>query len=166
VGAYLAFTLIGSFLMAVVFQLAHAVQEAMFLSPEDMRETKHVRAVHEVESTVDFCQKNRALTWLIGGLNYQIEHHLFPRLPHTIYPDIAPIVRRNAEKHGVRYTAHPTLRAALRLHYHHCEGWAALDFLSSWRWAECGWYAPRSSPAGKLSNWSVGPPLGCAAPLD
>ena len=76
-------------------------------------------AVHEVETTVDFCPRNPVLTWVLGGLNYQIEHHLFPRVPHTHYPRIAQIVRRNAAKHGVRYTAQPSLCAALRSHQRH-----------------------------------------------
>ena len=59
------------------------------------------------------------LTWVLGGLNYQIEHHLFPRVPHTHYPRIAEIVRRNAAKHGVRYTAQPSLWVALRSHHRH-----------------------------------------------
>jgi linoleoyl-CoA desaturase len=75
--------------------------------------------VHEVETTVDFCPRNPVLTWALGGLNYQIEHHLFPRVSHTHYPQIAEIVRRNAAKHGVRYFAQPSLRAALRSHQRH-----------------------------------------------
>ena len=74
---------------------------------------------HEVEATVNFCTGNAALTWVLGGLNYQIEHHLFPRLPHTHYPRIAAIVRRNALRYGVRYTAQPTLRSALGSHQRH-----------------------------------------------
>jgi linoleoyl-CoA desaturase len=75
--------------------------------------------VHQFETTVDFCPRNKALTWLLGGLNYQIEHHLFPRLPHTLYPSIAPIVERNCLRHGVRYTVQPSLRAALGSHVRH-----------------------------------------------
>jgi linoleoyl-CoA desaturase len=75
--------------------------------------------VHEVETTVDFCPRNSVLTWLLGGLNYQIEHHLFPRVAHTHYPHIAEIVRRNAARHGVRYTVQPSLRLALRSHQRH-----------------------------------------------
>jgi linoleoyl-CoA desaturase len=52
-------------------------------------------------------------------LNYQIEHHLFPRVPHTHYPQIAKIVQRNAERHGVRYVTQHSLRAALRSHFRH-----------------------------------------------
>lgn len=56
---------------------------------------------------------------MLGGLNYQIEHHLFPRLPHTLYPTIAPIVERNCRRYGVRYTVQPSLRVALRSHSRH-----------------------------------------------
>ena len=55
----------------------------------------------------------------LGGLNFQIEHHLFPRVPHTHYPRIAEIVRRKAAEHGVRYTAQPSLRVAIRSHQRH-----------------------------------------------
>ena len=75
--------------------------------------------MHEVETTVDFCPRNPVLTWMLGGLNFQIEHHLFPRVPHTHYPKIAEIVRRNCAKHGVRYSFHPSLGRALRSHFLH-----------------------------------------------
>jgi linoleoyl-CoA desaturase len=75
--------------------------------------------VHEVETTVDFCPRNRLLTWGLGGLNFQIEHHLFPRVPHTHYARIAEIVERNARRHGIRYAVHGSLGSALRSHYRH-----------------------------------------------
>jgi linoleoyl-CoA desaturase len=49
-------------------------------------------AIHEVESTVDFARGRPLLTWYLGGLNYQIEHHLFPKISHVHYPQLAPIV--------------------------------------------------------------------------
>ncbi len=100
--------------MAATFQLAHCVEEASFTSAADLASSSRVWAVHQVEATVDFCPRNKLLTWALGGLNYQIEHHLFPRLPHTLYPAIAPIVERNCLRHGVRYTVQPSLRVALR----------------------------------------------------
>src|SRR5574340_1557738 len=99
---------------ATTFQLAHCVEEAEFAAPSDLAARQRVWAVHEVETTVDFCPHNRVLTWALGGLNYQIEHHLFPRVPHTHYPRIAEIVARNCALHGVRHTCQPTLRSALR----------------------------------------------------
>ncbi|MDX6471552.1 MAG: linoleoyl-CoA desaturase [Gaiellaceae bacterium] len=116
---YVGFTMATSLITATTFQLAHCVEEAAFTSPEELEAEKRIWAVHEVETTVDFCPRNPVLTWMLGGLNYQIEHHLFPRVSHIHYPRIAEIVRRNALKHGVRYTAQPTLWVALRSHHRH-----------------------------------------------
>jgi linoleoyl-CoA desaturase len=116
---YVAVTMVTSLVSAVTFQLAHAVEEADFTTPSALAASPRVWAVHEVETTVDFCQRNPVLTWILGGLNFQIEHHLFPRVPHTHYAEIAGIVRRNAQLHGVRYTAQPTLRAAVGSHFRH-----------------------------------------------
>jgi len=117
--AYAAVTMVTSLITATTFQLAHCVEEAAFTSADEIRSTPRVWAVHEVETTVDFCPRNPILTWALGGLNFQIEHHLFPRVPHTHYPQIARIVQRNCAKHGVRYSSHPSLRAALRSHLAH-----------------------------------------------
>jgi linoleoyl-CoA desaturase len=104
---------------ATTFQLAHCVEEADAAAPAELAAASRPWAVHEVETTVDFCPRNAVLTWLLGGLNFQIEHHLFPRVPHTHYPRIAEIVRRRAEEHGVRYTVQPSLRHALGSHQRH-----------------------------------------------
>lgn len=117
--AYVFFTMITSLIMATTFQLAHCVEEASFASAEELRSERRIWAVHEVETTVDFCPRNPVLTWMLGGLNFQIEHHLFPKVPHTHYPKIAEIVRRNCAKHGVRYSFHPSLGRALRSHFLH-----------------------------------------------
>lgn len=116
---YVGFTMATSLVTATTFQLAHCVEEADFTSAEALAANKRIWAVHEVETTVDFCPRNAFLTWVLGGLNFQIEHHLFPRVQHTHYPRIAEIVSRNAAKHGVRYTAQPSLWVALRSHHRH-----------------------------------------------
>ena len=74
--------------------------------------------MHEVETTVNFCPRNPVLTWFLGGLNYQIEHHLFPRVPHTHYPRIARIVQETRSCHGVRYTDHQRCAALPPTHRH------------------------------------------------
>jgi linoleoyl-CoA desaturase len=117
--AYLAFSLVTSFVVALTFQLAHCVEEATFSTAEEVQADPRSWAVHEVEATVDFCPNNRFMTWFLGGLNFQIEHHLFPSVPHTHYPAIAAIVRRKAEAHGVRYSVHETLGAAIGSHARH-----------------------------------------------
>ena len=91
--------------------------------------------MHEVETTVDFCPRNPVLTWMLGGLNFQIEHHLFPRVPHTHYPKIAEIVRRNCVKHGVRYSFHPRSAVPCARTSSTSERWAGSACRPRSRWA-------------------------------
>jgi linoleoyl-CoA desaturase len=123
--AFLGVSLALSFTMVIVFQLAHCVEEAASPSAAELRTDPQTWAVHQVESTVDFCPRNPVLTWLLGGLNYQIEHHLFPRVPHTHYPQIARIVRRTADKYGVRYTVQTSFWAAINSHARHLRSMGA-----------------------------------------
>ena len=112
---FLVTSLVASLALALVFQLSHCVVETEFIDPRDRPET-HSWQIHQIESTVDFAHENRLLRLYAGGLNHQIEHHLYSRLPHTLYPRIAPIVEAAARAHGITYTHHPTLRQALRSH--------------------------------------------------
>jgi linoleoyl-CoA desaturase len=123
--SFFGVSLVLSLTMVIVFQLAHCVGEAASPSAEDLRSHPQPWAVHQVESTVDFCPHNPVLTWLLGGLNYQIEHHLFPRVPHTHYPQIARIVRRTADKYGVRYTVQASFRVAISAHLRHLRSMGA-----------------------------------------
>jgi linoleoyl-CoA desaturase len=104
--------------MGVVFQLAHISDEAVF--PERVGNPPHIEnewAVHQVETTVDFAPCNPLLSWYIGGLNYQIEHHLLPHICHLNYLRLAPIVRATCEKFGLRYNCHAMWRAAFASHW-------------------------------------------------
>ena len=104
--------------LSVVFQLAHCVEGAEF--PMPIAGTGSVEtcwAIHQVETTVDFAPRNRLLSWYIGGLNFQIEHHLFPQICHVHYPAIAPLVEQTCADYGVRYKSHRTFREAVVSHY-------------------------------------------------
>jgi linoleoyl-CoA desaturase len=117
-GAYVISTVTLGLTLATVFQLAHCVEGADFARvPEETPLLQREWAVHQVESTVDFAPANRLLAWYLGGLNFQIEHHLFPRVCHVHYPALAPIVEDVCRNHGIRYGVHPTMRAALRSHW-------------------------------------------------
>jgi linoleoyl-CoA desaturase len=105
-------------ILSVVFQLAHVVEETQFPSPEPS--TGRIGtpwAIHQVQTTADFARGNRWVTWFVGGLNFQIEHHLFPRVCHVHYPKIARIVEKTCRRHGISYHAFPTVRSAVRSHY-------------------------------------------------
>jgi linoleoyl-CoA desaturase len=99
--------------LAIVFQLAHCLGEADFHDGADDSSLSSDWAVHQVTTTVDFARHNRLLGWYLGGLNFQIEHHLFSRISHVHYRALAPIVEETCRRHGVRYRAHPSLLAAI-----------------------------------------------------
>lgn len=111
------FYLLGSMVLgnvlASVFQLAHCLGEADFhdAAPGQLMETHW--AEHQVATTVDFARKEKLLSWYLGGLNFQVEHHLFPRVCHVHYPALAVIVEETCAEHHVRYRNEPTLGSAL-----------------------------------------------------
>jgi len=112
---------VSGIVLSIVFQLAHCVEEADFPMPEvaadGSKRMANGWAVHEVETTVNFSRKNRVLGWFVGGLNFQIEHHLFPKICHVHYPEISKIVEEVCKEFGVRYAAHGTFFSALMSHY-------------------------------------------------
>jgi linoleoyl-CoA desaturase len=102
--------------VSVVFQLAHCVEEAEFPLPRD-GSIENAWAIHQVETTVDFARRSKLESWLLGGLNFQIEHHLFPRVCHVNYPAISRIVEETCREFGVRYGEHRSFRAGLASHF-------------------------------------------------
>ncbi len=104
--------------LSIVFQLAHVVEHADFPMPEENSlRIENAWAVHQVETTVDFAQESRLVNWYTGGLNFQIEHHLFPQICHIHYPAIAKIVEETSKEFGVSYNAHPTAWSAIASHF-------------------------------------------------
>jgi linoleoyl-CoA desaturase len=108
-------------LLGIVFQSAHVVEEAEFADEESRSGYRW----HEwqVRSSLDFSHGSgplsRALRWYAGGLDHQTEHHLFPRVPHTAYPDIAPVVTDVCSRYGIPRHVQPSLRAAIASHARH-----------------------------------------------
>ena len=103
--------------MGVVFQLAHINGDSAF--PEPVGTPQHIEnewAMHQVETTADFAPHNWLLNFYVGGLNFQIEHHLLPHICHLNYPRLAPIVRATCEEFGIRYACFGTWREAFAGH--------------------------------------------------
>jgi linoleoyl-CoA desaturase len=113
---WLALHLTAGLILGIVFQLAHVVEETAYPIPDESGNMEQAWMVHELETTADFGRRNRALTWYVGGLNYQIEHHLFPKVCSIHYPAISEIVRSVALANGMPYHDHPTLMSAIRSH--------------------------------------------------
>jgi linoleoyl-CoA desaturase len=118
IGFFIVMLAVG-LVMAVVFQLAHICGEVAF--PEPVGSPQHIEAewaVHQVETTTDFAPHNALLSYYIGGLNFQVEHHLLPHICHINYPRLAPIVRATCEEFGIPYHCYPTWREAFAAHLH------------------------------------------------
>ncbi len=114
---YAATWFVVGIILAVVFQLAHCHERAEF--PEPDPETHRVDspwAIHQLKTTADFAQDSKLVAWYVGGLNFQIEHHLFPKVCHVHYPRLATIVREVCAEHDVRYTSFPSVFAAVASH--------------------------------------------------
>ena len=103
--------------ISYVFQLAHAVEGPEFdtVGIEDkMIETEW--AVHQIRTTANFAENNKVVSWLVGGLNFQIEHHLFPRVSHVHYPAISRIVRDHCQRFQFPYHSFPNVQMAVVSH--------------------------------------------------
>jgi linoleoyl-CoA desaturase len=115
---YAVASFVQGLVLSVIFQCAHCVEEASFPLPlKDSCRMETNWAVHQVETTVNFACASRLLSWLVGGLNFQIEHHLFPRICHVHYPAISRLVRPACETYGVRYIAYDSLWAVVASHW-------------------------------------------------
>ena len=115
---YGAISFVVAVMLATVFQMAHCSARATFPTLSETGDVPRSWAVHEVESTIDFARGSRILTWYLGGLNYQIEHHLFPKISHVHYPRLAPLVAAVCAEFGVRYTVYDRFLPAVSSHWH------------------------------------------------
>lgn len=111
---YLIVSLTCSKRISTIFQLAHVVSGVTHPVKEDISKTEWFR--HQVETTADFAPKNRWISWWVGGLNFQIEHHLFPKISHVHYPLIHRIIKPICEKWSVTFTEYPTYSLAVEAH--------------------------------------------------
>ena len=110
---------IAGLLLSLIFQPAHVVASSDYAMPKMVggkRQMENSWAIHEIANTTDFAPRNRILNWFIGGLNFQIEHHLFSHICHVHYRKLAPIVKSAAESFGVPYQVKPTFRSAIAEH--------------------------------------------------
>jgi linoleoyl-CoA desaturase len=114
---FLTLHLTAGLILGVVFQLAHVVEPTEHLREHEAGSLKGAWMLYQMRTTCNFARGSRLLSWYVGGLNFQIEHHLFPRICHVHYRKLSPIVERVAAKHGVPYHSHPSLSGAIGSHY-------------------------------------------------
>jgi linoleoyl-CoA desaturase len=113
---FLLMHFVSGIILTVVFQLAHTVEGTSHPLPNEKNIIENDWAIHQMNTTVNFARNNKLLSWFVGGLNFQVEHHLFPRVCHVHYPQIAEIVKATAEEFGVPYLENETFGQALQSH--------------------------------------------------
>jgi linoleoyl-CoA desaturase len=114
---FLSMGLVTGFVLSIVFQLAHTVEHTHFPMPDNATgKMEDEWAIHQVKTTANFATRNKVVSWLVGGLNFQVEHHLFPKISHVHYPAISKIIKKACEDHGIQYLEYPKVRLAVASH--------------------------------------------------
>lgn len=114
---FLIYTCLAGFVISMVFQLAHTVEHTAFPVPDaNTGRLEDEWAVHQLKTTANFATHNKLVSWLVGGLNFQIEHHLFPKISHVHYPAISKIIRDACREYGIPYIEYPKTRLAVASH--------------------------------------------------
>ncbi len=114
---FLAMHIAEGLVLGLIFQLAHVVEGTEFPEPAENGSIDETWAVHQMNTTANFARKSFLAKFLCGGLNFQVEHHLFPNICHVHYPKLSEIVKATADKHGVNYIESITFYDALKSHY-------------------------------------------------
>ena len=108
------------FSISVVFQLAHVVEGTQFPEPNaDTNQIQKEWAVHQISTTANFATKSKIISWFLGGLNFQVEHHLFPGISHIHYPQINNLVKETCQEFNIVYLEHRTMGKAFISHILH-----------------------------------------------
>ena len=114
---FLVVTCTAGFVLSIVFQLAHTVTDTEFpLAQLPDNKMPDEFAVHQIQTTANFATKSKFVSWLVGGLNFQIEHHLFPKISHVHYPAISAIVKKTCADFKLKYNEYPTVLSAIKAH--------------------------------------------------
>ena len=104
-------------ILSLVFQLAHIMDEADMPLPDSNGNIKNSWAIHQLKTTVNFAAKSKLVNWFTGGLNYQVEHHIFPNISHVHYDKIAKIVKKTSSDFNLPYNEFNTFFDAIRAHF-------------------------------------------------
>lgn len=114
---FLLMHFISGFILAMVFQPAHITENTSFYKVDENSSVENNWAIHQMHTTSNYGNGSLLFSWFIGGINFQIEHHLFPNICHIHYPQISKIVKATAEEYNVPYYSHKTFLDALRSHF-------------------------------------------------
>jgi linoleoyl-CoA desaturase len=125
---FVSLHLTAGLILGIIFQLAHVVEGTDHPEPNEDNMIDEHWAIHEMVTTNNFARDNKPLSWYIGGLNFQIEHHLFPKICSIHYPEISKIVEKTANEFDIPYNHHETFREAVASHYRTLKKFGDPDF--------------------------------------
>lgn len=108
---------ISGLILALIFQTAHVIEETNFYLPDENNSVENNWAIHQLHTTANYANKSTFFSWFIGGLNYQIEHHLFPTICHVHFKEVSKIVKETAAEYNLPYHHHTTFWDALKSHF-------------------------------------------------
>ncbi len=118
---FISMHFVAGMVLSYVFQLAHMVEGVQAHDVPEEGQTMDEWMEHQLQTTANFARKNALVNWFVGGLNFQVEHHLFPTICHIHYPALAEIVRKTAKEFGLPYQEYRRMRDALRAHNRHLD---------------------------------------------
>jgi linoleoyl-CoA desaturase len=114
---FLVFAVLSGLVISIVFQLAHTVEHTHFPMPDEATgKLEDEWAVHQLKTTANFAPRNKVINWFVGGLNFQVEHHLFPKISHVHYPAINKIIKQACADFNVPYIEYRKMRHAVASH--------------------------------------------------
>lgn len=116
---FLTMHYVAGLILSIIFQLAHITEDTATPLPEAEGNMKNTWAIHQLLTTTNFGTKNKFLSWFSGGLNHQVEHHIFPHISHIHYPKIAKILKETALEFNLPYYEYKTMGSALVAHFKH-----------------------------------------------
>lgn len=117
---FLVYGMFAGVVLSIVFQLAHTVEDTHFPQADiNTGKMEDEWAIHQLKTTANFATRNKLISWWVGGLNFQVEHHLFPRVSHVHYPAISKIIKKACQDFGIPYIEYPKMRVALASHISH-----------------------------------------------
>ena len=114
---FLVYAVVAGLVISIVFQLAHTVEHTHFPMPhETTGRLDDEWAVHQLKTTANFAPHSKAISWFVGGLNFQVEHHLFPKISHVHYPQLRKIIKETCAEYEVPYIEYPKMTQAIASH--------------------------------------------------
>ncbi|HZH72297.1 MAG TPA: acyl-CoA desaturase [Mariniphaga sp.] len=116
ISGFLVMHFTGGLVLSSIFQTAHVVPTSTYPVPDEDGELENNWTIHQLYTTCDYAPNSTIFSWLVGGLNYQVEHHLFPNISHIHYKNIAPIVKAKAKEYNLPYYVNKTFAAAVWQH--------------------------------------------------